>query len=223
MHLNLPGSKLHRPALYFSLSKTWPTAWKPAAIMQAGGTPRWESFAYGFYAAEMEQSFLQPDAVMREISWFFFFFFLVCFIVNLRKMSSVLSAAHLPCQSYARIHFYPLRSGSFHLWKATAGLLRRLPGCCGDCLMKKGIQICAGIWQWKAELLFNIRSLREDFFSFVFYVSLLKQAHFSCLSRTAAAGGILILPHIKEHSIMEFSPAAFTLIAVSFTDRALLS
>lgn len=60
------------------------------------------------------------------------------------------------------------------------------------------------------------------FFSSVFFFSFPWQAHFSSLSRTAAGGGIITLHYITEHSIMGLNPTAFTLVAVSITDRALL-
>lgn len=116
------------------------------------------------------------------------------------------------------------RTGSFHpvnkqqpdIWQA-ASL---------DVWWNKCILICAETWLRKADLQPNSTSeLWGGIFFFsssVFFFSFPWQAHFSSLSRTAAGGGIITLHYITEHSIMGLNPTAFTLVAVSITDRALL-
>lgn len=94
----------------------------------------------------------------------------------------------------------------------------------------KCILICAETWLPKADLqpnstselcggicFFFSSSSSVFFFSFPAW-----QAHFSSLSGTGAGGGIITLHYITEHSIMGLSPRAFTLVAVSITDGALL-
>lgn len=96
-----------------------------------------------------------------------------------------------------------------------------------DVSWNKCILICAETWLRKADLQPNSTSELCGgtcfFSSSVFFFSFPAwQAHFSSLSGTGAGGGIITLHYITEHSIMGLSPTAFTLVAVSITDGALL-
>lgn len=135
-------------------------------------------------------------------------------------MPQLLTSTSSHCHA---LSLHLVRAGSFHHvnkqqpdnWQAA--LL--------DVRWNKCILICAETWLRKASLQPNSTSELwggNFFFSSVFFFSFPWQAHFSSLSRTAGGGGIITLHYITEHSIMGLNPTAFTLDAVSITDRALL-